>query len=114
MRRNTFDATGMLACLPLALMLQTAASLLQSKVAEAAAPDIEVRGVGASFPAMVYHDLIFAYHFVKPNVNLSYLDTGSGSGKCRIQVRSRASRPHRACALCEEPLFKRIDYSLDP
>jgi ABC-type phosphate transport system substrate-binding protein len=98
MRRKTFDATGMLACLPLALMLQTAASALQSTVAEAAADDIEVRGVGASFPAFVYHDLIFAYYFVKPNVKLSYLGSGSGGGKCRIQVRSRASRPNRVCA----------------
>jgi ABC-type phosphate transport system substrate-binding protein len=108
MRRKTFHATGMLSCLHLALMLQTAASALQSAVAEAAAADIEVRGVGASFPALVYEDLIFAYQFVKPNVKLSYLGSGSGSGKCRIQVWSRASGPHRVRALCKEPLFVRL------
>ena len=111
MRRKTFDATRVLACLPLALMLQTAASALQSAVAEAPSAYIEVRGVGASFPALVYEDLIFAYQFVKPNVKLSYLGSDSGGGKCRIQVRSRASRPHRACDLCKEPLFVRLDYS---
>ena len=92
-------------------MLQTAAkaaSALQSAVAETTAADIEVRGVGASFPALVYQDLIFAYQFVKPNVKLSYLGSGSGSRKRRIQVRSRASHPHRACDLCEEPLLVRL------
>jgi hypothetical protein len=110
-RKISSDATGMLACLSLFLMLQTAAeaaSALPSAVAETAAADIEVRGVGASFPALVYQDLIFAYQFVKPNVKLSYLGSGSGSGKCRIQVRSRASRPHRACDLCKEPLLVRL------
>lgn len=108
MRRNTSDATGMLACLSMFLMLQAAASAVQSDVAQTPAVDVEVRGVGASFPALVYEDLIFAYQFVKPNVKLSYLGSGSGSGKCRIQVRSRASRPHRACDLCKEPLLVRL------
>ena len=98
--RNKIPMHSLLACLSLFLMLQTDAS-------ETTAADIEVRGVGASFPALVYQDLIFAYQFVKPNVKLSYLASGSGSGKCRIQVRSRASRPHRACALCKETLFVR-------
>jgi hypothetical protein len=70
--------TLLLACLLLFLMIQTVA-----------AADIEVRGVGASLPVLVYDDLIFAYQFVNPRVKLSYHGSSSGSGKCRIQVRSR-------------------------
>jgi ABC-type phosphate transport system substrate-binding protein len=83
----------MLACLSMFLMLQAAASAVQSDVAQTPAVDIEVRGTGASFPALVYQDLIFAYQFVKPNVKLSYLSTGSSAGKCRIQVRSPSGSP---------------------
>ncbi len=108
MRRKTSDATGMLACLCLFLMLQTTALAVQSDVAKTPEVDVELRGTGASFPALVYQDLIFAYQFVKPNVKLSYLSTGSTAGKCRIQVRSRASRPHCNHALCNEPWFVRL------
>jgi hypothetical protein len=90
------------------LTLQAAASAVQSDVAQTPAVDVELRGTGASFPALVYQDLIFAYQFVKPNVKLSYLSTGSSAGKCRIQVRSRASRPQCNHALCNEPWFVRL------
>ena len=47
---------------------------------------IIVQAAGASFPNLVYQDLIFAYQFVAPNVKMSYVSTGSGGGKCRIKV----------------------------
>ena len=49
---------------------------------------IIVQAAGASFPNLVYQDLIFAYQFVAPNVQMSYVSTGSGGGKCRIKVSS--------------------------
>jgi hypothetical protein len=49
---------------------------------------IIVQAAGASFPNLVYQDLIFAYQFVAPNVKMSYVSTGSGGGKCRIKVSS--------------------------
>ena len=51
---------------------------------------IIVQGAGASFPNLLYQDLIFAYQFVAPDVTLSYLATGSTGGKCRIMVRRHA------------------------
>ena len=48
---------------------------------------IIVQAAGASFPNLVYQDLIFAYQFVAPHVKMSYLSTGSGGGQCRIKVR---------------------------
>jgi ABC-type phosphate transport system substrate-binding protein len=47
-----------------------------------------VQAAGASFPNLVYQDLIFAYQFVAPNVKMSYVSTGSGGGTCRMKVSS--------------------------
>ena len=48
---------------------------------------VVLQAAGASFPNLVYQDLIFAYQFVAPHVKMSYLSTGSGGGQCRIKVR---------------------------
>ena len=48
---------------------------------------VVLQAAGASFPNLVYQDLIFAYQFVAPHVKMSYLSTGSGAGQCRIKVR---------------------------
>ena len=58
-----------------------------------------VQAAGASFPNLVYQDLIFAYQFVAPNVKMSYLSTGSGGGQCRIRVRADAQIKFPAAAL---------------
>ena len=50
------------------------------------ASGLELLAAGASFPAGLYQDAVFAYQFVQPNVSVSYLPTGSSKGKCRIKV----------------------------
>ena len=64
--------------------------LLAMAVSAESAGKIIVQGAGASFPNLLYQDLIFAYQFVAPDVTLSYLATGSTGGKCRIMVRCQA------------------------
>ncbi|KAL1499218.1 hypothetical protein AB1Y20_013725 [Prymnesium parvum] len=45
---------------------------------------ITIRANGASFPDRLYIDAAYAYTFVNPQVEVSYVSTGSGKGKCRI------------------------------
>ena len=46
---------------------------------------IRLNGAGASFPAALYHDAMFAYRGVAKSATVAYTSTGSGKGKCRIQ-----------------------------
>lgn len=52
------------------------------------APSVECKlrlvGNGASFPNRLYQQAAFAYKFVNPSVDITYISTGSGGGKCRI------------------------------
>lgn len=42
---------------------------------------LHIDGKGASLPATIYQEAIFASKFVLPNVKLDYEATGSGKGK---------------------------------
>ncbi len=82
-----------LLCLKLAVLALPFCAALEGAEGAAQAqtssqkPTVVLKAAGASFPNLVYQDLIFAYQFVAPHVKMSYLSTGSGGGQCRIKVR---------------------------
>ena len=96
---GTFVPT--LLCLSLAVLALPFCAALEGAEKELKAQKAKVvlQAAGASFPNLVYQDLIFAYQFVAPNVKMSYLSTGSGGGQCRIRVRADAQIKFPAAAL---------------
>ena len=81
---------------------------------------IHLEGAGASFPAALYHDAMFAYRGVAKTVTVSYTSTGSGKGKCRIQDWATTCKdsdtisPHTVDFAGSDSLLKDDEYAAFP